>query len=244
MNINQVLSIFIILAVITGFTYALPGKADDRGPLEKITFIHYKKGHAKPPWAGGGSGGGTLTCYGFLAKDAKWKTTEPFSINPTNSQGLSESLIVDATLSGVTAWESPVSFNVFGNHTVDYSASYNNGNFDGVNTLSFGSISGTNTIGVTTVWGYFSGAPQTRELLEWDMLLDETDFAWGNANLNPTKMDAQNIITHELGHSAGMGDLYESGCSEETMYGYSGEGETKKRTLAAGDIAGMQKLYN
>jgi len=56
-------------------------------------------------------------------------------------------------------------------------------------------------------------------------------------------MDLQNIATHELGHGVGLGDLYITACSEETMYGYSNYGETKKRTLNAGDIMGIQKLY-
>ena len=56
-------------------------------------------------------------------------------------------------------------------------------------------------------------------------------------------MDVQNIVTHEFGHGWGLADLYDTSCSEETMYGYSEEGETKKRTLNDGDIAGIQELY-
>ncbi len=41
----------------------------------------------------------------------------------------------------------------------------------------------------------------------------------------------------------GTGDSKEGGAIEETMYGYSQEGETSKRDLNAGDIAGIQKLY-
>ena len=32
--------------------------------------------------------------------------------------------------------------------------------------------------------------------------------------------------------------------TEETMYAYADFGETKKRTLEAGDITGVQKLYS
>lgn len=56
-------------------------------------------------------------------------------------------------------------------------------------------------------------------------------------------MDLQNIATHELGHGFGLADLYESNASEETMYGYSTEGEIKKRSLYSGDIAGIHDLY-
>ncbi len=56
-------------------------------------------------------------------------------------------------------------------------------------------------------------------------------------------MDLQNIATHELGHGAGLIDLYDAVASEQTMYGYSTKGETKKRDLNTGDIAGIQDLY-
>jgi len=68
-------------------------------------------------------------------------------------------------------------------------------------------------------------------------------FEWGDAESHTTLMDVQNIVTHELGHCAGMGDLYKTEASEETMYGYSQEGETKKRDLYEGDKNGISKLY-
>ncbi|MEM3113041.1 MAG: matrixin family metalloprotease [Candidatus Pacearchaeota archaeon] len=221
------------------------GSVVDNGDIiEGYAFIHYKdkKGNAKPPWAGGGDA--TTSCYTFLASGARWKVTEPYYINPTNLQGLSEDFIVSSALEGDNEWDKQVTFDIFGNPMINYLASYNNGNLDGVNTLSFGSIADPGVIGVTTVWGIFSGNPKNRKLVEWDMLLDQHDFQWGDATLNASKMDLQNIITHELGHSAGMGDLYSGSCSEETMYGYATEGEIKKRNLNYGDIAGIKKLYS
>jgi len=243
---KRILIISVVLLLVAGFAlFASAGNGNannERGPLEKITFIHYKKGFAKPPWAGGGGGStDTSNCYGFLAKGAKWKTTEPYLINPTNSQGISQSDVVNATSLADSQWDNQVAFNVFGTGSVNNSAGYNNGSLDGTNTISFGSVSSQGAIAVTNVWGYFSGPPQTRELVEWDMLLDQQDFAWGIGAAD--KMDLQNIITHEIGHSAGMGDLYESGCSSQTMYGYSTEGETSKRDLDVGDIKGIKTLY-
>ena len=72
-------------------------------------------------------------------------------------------------------------------------------------------------------------------------MYDDADFDWGIAEAG--KMDFENIATHELGHAVGLGDLYTSECSEQTMYGYAGYGEIKKRDLEAGDIAGITKLY-
>ncbi|MCK4367642.1 MAG: matrixin family metalloprotease [Thermoplasmata archaeon] len=56
-------------------------------------------------------------------------------------------------------------------------------------------------------------------------------------------MDFENVATHELGHRVGLADLYNAKSSEQTMYGYADYGETKKRTLEAGDIVGVQALY-
>ncbi|MEK6868829.1 MAG: matrixin family metalloprotease, partial [Nanoarchaeota archaeon] len=56
------------------------------------------------------------------------------------------------------------------------------------------------------------------------------------------KMDFENIATHELGHSVGMGHP-DSTCTEETMYAYADYGETKKRDLNTGDTAGINSLY-
>lgn len=72
-----------------------------------------------------------------------------------------------------------------------------------------------------------------------------TDYEWGNADIDGISvMDLQNIATHELGHAAGLGDLYKPPATEETLYGYANYGETKKRGLYYGDIAGIKKLYN
>lgn len=40
-----------------------------------------------------------------------------------------------------------------------------------------------------------------------------------------------------------MNDIYTSICSQVTMYGYAGYGETNKQSLEAADIAGISALY-
>lgn len=56
-------------------------------------------------------------------------------------------------------------------------------------------------------------------------------------------MDFENVATHELGCSVGLGDLYEDRCSDQTMFGWVDYGETKKRNLESGDITGVGELY-
>jgi hypothetical protein len=209
--------------------------------LEKVVFIHYKKGFAKPPWAGGGAK--ETKCYDFLGKWVKWKSLPvEYVIDPNIPNDSSEEFVINAISAGAEEWDSHTEAELFGSYTIDYGASWDNDAPDGRNELLFGNYPEEGVIAVTVIWGYFSGPPSSREIIEFDVLFD-TDFTWGNAETNPEVMDLQNIATHELGHGVGLDDLYDSVCVEETMYGYSDYGEIKKRDLNAGDIAGIQKLY-
>ncbi len=233
----------LLLLSIAAYAFAGNGNGnDDRGPLTKITFIHYKNGNAKGGGGHGGGGNDTSSCYAFLVSGAKWKTHEQYAINPTNGDGVNASDVVNANNAGVAAWEAQAG-DIFGSSYVDYSAHYNDAAADGVNTISFGNYPNSGVIAITNVWGYFSGPPNKREITEFDLLYNDQYFTWGDANADPSVMDVQNIATHELGHAFGMNDLYMTSCSTQTMYGYSSEGEVSKRTLESGDITGIKKLY-
>lgn len=216
------------------------GSAVDNGtPVQGYAIIHYKKEQAKPDKPGNGKGGGkdsAQSCYGLIAKGARWKVTENYVVaNNFDAQTLSSDLEI---------WDSQVAFNIFGNE--DILSVVDGADLvqpDGKNEFMFGEITDSGAIAVTIVWGVFGGPPQGRKLVEYDMVFDNVDYIWGDATIDPLVMDFENIAVHEIGHAAGLGDLYQSECSEQTMYGYAAEGETKKRTLEAGDIAGIRKLY-
>lgn len=237
----------IALFILTGFFLSLlllspalaqnSSQAQDKGPLTKITFIHYRKNFAKP--SPDSNKGSNNSCYTYISSGAKWKTTEDYIVNPSGSN-LDTNFVTQAIDQGVAEWEKYGGSNIFGISSSDLTAGTG---FDNKNVVNFGPYSNSNAIAVTTVWGYFSGAPSTREIVEWDMLFN-TYYTYGDSDLNGSDvMDLQNIATHELGHSAGMGDLYNLSCSSETMFGYSGYGEMLKRDLAVGDIQGIKKLY-
>lgn len=213
--------------------------------VEGYAFIHYKKAFAK-----GGKGGGSNTCYGYLASGAKWKTVEPWLMNTSNSFGLDGGYLFTNQIDNIAKWEDAtdgiignnIGANILGLGTsVGDILVADETTPDGLNEAYFGAVSDPNAIAVTIVWGVFGGPPAGRYLMEWDQVFN-TAYDWsgtGEAN----KMDFENISTHELGHSVGMADLYTSACVNETMYGYADYGQTNKRDLNAGDITGIDKLY-
>lgn len=205
--------------------------------VEGFAFIHYKDATHKELFAKSGKPSDpTASCYGFLASGARWKTTESF----VTAEPISPAL----TAQDFEVWDTVVAFDMFG--IEDTSTTVNGADTvqpDGKNEVMFGNITDEGAIAVTIVWGIFSGPPQNRKLVEYDVVFDDVEYVWGDATIDPTVMDFENIAIHEFGHAAGLADLYSSSCSEQTMYGYATEGETKKRTLETGDITGIKKLY-
>ena len=218
--------VLIVVISIPTISVVFAGKPD-KGPLEKVVFIHYKKGYGKPQKEDKGY-------YTLLVKGAKWRD---LSIDVVTGTGIDISVITAST----GEWDSHTTADLFGSVTYKANADWDSSSPDGDNELVFGDYPQDGVIAICIVWGYFGGRPRQREIIEFDIMFD-TDYEWSLSG-ESDKMDLQNIATHELGHGAGLGDLYKLRASEETMYGYSTEGETKKRTLYFGDIAGIQELY-
>lgn len=216
--------------------------------VEGLAIIHRQDNLARP----GGSKPATNTCYGYLAKGAKWKTVEPWIANPANIRGLDGTAVFNLLAGGVSKWEDATDGAVGnsagtdvlgpGSATADILAA-DTVTPDNQNEVYFADITDSNAIAVTIVWGIFGGPPSGRQLVEWDQVYDDVTFDWSADGAGVIgKMDVDNIATHELGHSVGLADLYNT-CVDETMYGYSANAETKKRDLNAGDITGANALY-
>ncbi|MDO8575053.1 MAG: matrixin family metalloprotease [bacterium] len=218
------------------------GKAYDRKSdalVEGYAIVHRKDGTVKSS----GARTGATACYGFLAKDAKWKWLENWVVNPSNTRGLDQTFVFNNLTSDIAKWETAAAYNILGDGATTGAALVADTVApDNQNEVYFADIANSNTIAVTIIWGIFGGPTYNRKLVEWDMVFDDTTYNW-SALGEPDKMDFENIATHELGHAMGMGDLYNSSCANETMYGYAAFGETIKRTLNAGDITGINKLY-
>jgi len=217
------------------------GKARDVDgkEVEGFAFVRRKENTAKPakpPKPGGPA------CYGYLANGAKWKNFEPWVVNPDTSY-LQKNFVYSNLGINIGKWESAAGKNILGDGSMTGEVLVaDTVSPDGQNEVYFADVVDGDTIAVTIVWGYFGGPPQTRKLVEWDQVYDDNDYSWSDSG-EPDKMDFENIATHELGHSFGMDDIYDSACSDVTMYGYADFGETKKRTLEAPDITGVFNLY-
>lgn len=243
-----------IVVIPTHAVEVAPGVFDlgtvtvDGKVVQGYMFIDYKKGFSHKPNHNAGASGSS--CFAFMSQGARWKTTEQYVLDTTNNDGMNVSFVDVITAVSLDAWDSQVAFEIFGNRDLvgvvdgaDTSAP------DNKNEIFFGNIADPGAIAVTIVWGIFSGPPQQRKLVEFDTVFDDPDFFWGDAGPtsetllgNTAIMDYQNIATHEFGHAAGMAHPSDS-CTEETMYRFAQSGETKKRTLNAGDIDGIKKLY-
>jgi hypothetical protein len=251
MEIRKIMVFSIVSLLLLPVTLAISNQKGPKEPLEKIEFIHCGPGFrwndelkicekvAKSPAAKAPK---QPSCYKFLTPtQVKWSTLVNYVLNPTNPQGLSETSVCNAVTNSAETWDASTSKELFKNYTecpVDNTTTY--GVQDYKNAVTFGNYSTEGVIAVTTVWYN----PATKEIVEFDMMFD-TDWTWGDATNpeTPNVMDLQNIATHEFGHAVGLNDVYDSACSEVTMYGYSNYGEVKKRTLEQPDITGLQTLY-
>lgn len=224
--------IFALIISVILLTPVVLAKNDKQiEPLDKITFIHYKNGEMKII----GNAANSPTCYKLMG--VKWNTLPvEYTINPTNS-GLNQNFVTSAISTSAETWDAATSKELFDNsYSVNNTAQY--GVQDYQNAITFGDYPSNNVIAVTSVWSTRYG----KQIVEFDQLYN-TRFTWGDAKSNPSVMDLQNIATHELGHAVGLSDLYTKSCTAVTMYGYSDNGETIKRTLEQSDITGLQKIY-
>jgi len=230
------------------------GQAVSQGKIvDGFMFIDYKKGfghnpRSPPNHGGGGNGDDTSKCFAYLAKDAKWKSVEPWIVNPANARGLDTTFVFENLVADIQEWEDAAGLSegsaedILGDGSTTTSILVaDTSSPDDVNEVYFADVDSSGAIAVTIVWGIFNAPPPFRELVEWDQVYDDVDFDWSSSG-EAGKMDFENIAQHELGHSVGMGHPPDS-CTDETMYAFASAGETKKRDLNTGDITGIDSLY-
>lgn len=247
-----------IILLISVFALAVPidvqAKADDpgKGPpaIEVVVLVHYPKGHAPDkdtpePAKPGAPKPGDEASYKTIGK---WAMTRLAAVaNLSSVSEADHTSFLGGLTDGFVAWDSASGLTVSLTQGTAVNSSYLTGTRDGVNVVSWQSLAAKypNAIAVAWVWRYVN----TKEIIEADIAM-ASEYPWfqntvpGDPDLATGVggyMDVQNIATHEFGHFVGLGDLRSA--AEQTMYAYSNYTEVKKRSLEAGDIAGVQKLY-
>jgi hypothetical protein len=215
------------LVLILSFpSLALASPESDGKNVSKHTFIHYKSA-GKP-----GGSAKTESSYSLYKGGVKWDVNSlPVSYKINVAVTTENSKIIQASFK---TWDDQTSKEMFSyaGTTTNSGVKYNH-----ENTISWISISQSNIIAMTSFWVN----NQTKQIVEFDIEFNNT-FAWSTDG-SQFAMDVQNIATHEIGHTLVLNDLYQNQNSNLTMYGYSWEGDTGKRSLETGDIAGLKILY-
>lgn len=230
-NLKKILAIVIIFTFLATIPLAF---AENKTELFKAVF-DLRVDNAN---AGSASAGGRGANQGYTLTGAKWKVLPVNIIVDSGSTILSPETVQASITSGAKEWDDHTGKTIFGTATLgSASVSEESSAPDRKNEIVFGTFTDNNIIAQTTYWYTVRG-----EIVDFDIVFN-TAYTWGDATANPDVMDFLNIATHELGHGFGLGDLYNSKWSTQTMFGYGYPGETSKRDLASGDIAGIQAIY-
>ena len=215
--------------------YSLGKRLHNGVVIEGIAVVHRAKAGS------GGQRGGGGSCFTYLASGAKWKTVEPWLVDDSEAP-ISVSGMAGLMATDVETWESAAGADIFGDGSNDDNYDAVTSNVDDRNGAEFDSIADAGVIAVTYAWGIFGGPPQGRVLVEWDMIFDVDDFEWATSRARWTRWTSGTSTPTSSGHAMGLGHP-SSTCSAETMYAFASLGETKKRDLNPGDIAGINGLY-
>ena len=226
-------------------------KVHDGKLLQGTLYVFSEQEFAKPSGipgngngkGGGGSGSGTSSCYSYITSGAKWRAEEPWNVSTVNAPSGID--VTGILINAVNEWETAdgASNTIMGNLDSSITVDVNSigKSMNDQNEVAFGDIAEDGVIAATWVWRTTSGPPSQRYIAEWDQVYDVVSFSWSD-NGDSNSMDFDNIATHEIGHAVGMGHP-DSTCTLETMYAYASNGETIKRDLYTGDIAGVNRLY-
>jgi len=202
--------------------------------IEKGVFVDY--GYNSPPWYPQNCNVYQTDTYRW-APQIYWRSTNlPVNIIVyTGEEPISGTFSAIAT--SFNTWDSETGASLYGSIT-ENTTSGPGVVLDSKNTVQWASIDGPGgIIGATYYWYW----PNTKEMIEFDMILDKDD-PWSLTGAVDA-FDVQNIATHEAGHTLVLQDIRSPKDCGLTMHAYTWLGDTIKRDLAPGDILGVQTIY-
>lgn len=178
---------------------------------------------------------------GWHLKSGDWK----YKINTSSvPASVGKSNLATITSRAFTEWQSKTDLKSRVSFIYNGTTTVTRAKYDGQNIVTWGAAPGS-ALAITYTWYY----PNTGLVAETDTIMNQK-FPWSWTDqtayqncADPNSYDAQDVLTHELGHWAGLNDEYSPAYVNNTMYGYGAKGEVKADTLTAGDIAGINKIY-
>lgn len=181
----------------------------------------------------------SLPCFAFELTGFQWIRTVPYEVNVDSSEELGRDTTLSVIADSYASWRAPSCSDFDYSFEGETSDDYQTG--DQINTLVWrynGSsfpreLGGASTIGVTLSSAYGGRA------IDGDIVFNGIDHTWVIGANRYGEVDAQSIITHEVGHQLG---LDHSPYQSATMYAayLGGNGSA---SLSNDDISGVCNLY-
>ena len=232
---NRILTVVLIVAfvsatILPALTFALQPE------VVQITHeIKFKEDYAKPESPGKTKPAPSSPDYKISINRGTTDIPVTLTVYTENSEDITATNFVTAISDAANEWDTYTSAHLVSGVTSKASGA-STVTLNGENSIFFADLD-TGIIAMASYW--YNRA--TKEIVECDIQFN-TDFIWGTSGAT-SDMDLQNIATHELGHFFNLADIYDSSKDTLTMYGYSWEGDTGKRTLDTGDILGIQAVF-
>jgi hypothetical protein len=224
-----------VLSVALALLAAMPGTILARSSHATLINIHVTHAKPGPATANCSNAGTSLGGYELLSWAVAGNTIAHLNTRTVPSGLSNVAAVLDSSFDAWGAVSGVPDFNVATDGTVTKATA--NHSYD----LMWGRAGG-NSIAVTYTWRWNTGEVESDTVfnsrLPWFIAGSEGD----GCVESQAKYDVANIATHEFGHTYGLG--HAAGGRWETMYPYGFTGETLKRSLGTGDIAGVRAIYN
>ena len=191
--------------------------------------------------------GGNAAAYVLMGR--KWTQKDPqvkMSLKDDAllaATGMSKTNVLGAVTAATNTWDDATNQNLFSDSGALLTTTAN-WKLDGVNNMAFTPYAADcSALAATGVWYKTQGIPagQMYPIVESDMTFN-SNMKWTTTG-EAGKLDFQSVVLHELGHTIGLGDLYNkaqfSTDTRQVMHFYTGV----KRTLGNGDATGVWRLY-
>lgn len=184
-----------------------------------------------------------------VVSSAGWALPSGFTynLNPTSAPStIGKDKMIKLSVNAFNTWSANSGNNfkfIRGNETLTAAPSLGDGNI-----VAWGRTP-QSALGVTYIFMQNNSVAGMDTILNQKIAWSWSDPSSWNTPSNTTcaflkTYDAQNILTHELGHWMGLDDEYDTSFyGNSTMYGYGSTSETKKDTLTTGDISGLKTIY-